>query len=105
MHKKVQPNKELVTPYIGQFPHCDQRVLHAPGECVYCDSHGLWQALRIAWGIAFTGYEPDGTELPDPATHARGDSVNKWRGNVAQPVQRVPGPPNPPRNPLDRPVA
>jgi hypothetical protein len=30
MHKKIQPDKEKVLPYIGQFPHCDQRVLHAP---------------------------------------------------------------------------
>jgi len=43
---------------IGQFPHCDQRVLHALGECEYCDRHPEWQALREAWGIAFTGHPP-----------------------------------------------
>jgi hypothetical protein len=43
---------------IAQFPHCDQRVLHAPGECEYCDRHPDWQALRKAWGIAFTGHAP-----------------------------------------------
>lgn len=70
---------------IPQFPHCDQRVLHAPGECVYCDKHSDWQALRAAWGIAFTGWEPEGTELPCPADHARGNAtVNKWRGNQAR---------------------
>lgn len=40
---------------IAQFPHCDSRVLHGPGECRYCDSHPEWQELRQAWGIAFTG--------------------------------------------------
>ena len=84
MFKRLKPN-ENVRHYLGQFPHCDQRVLHAPGECKYCDKHGEWQALRIAWGIAFTGYEPEGKELPDPATNARGlRSINSWGGNVAK---------------------
>lgn len=38
-----------------QFPHCDQRVLHAKGRCEFCDRHPDWQKLREAWGIAFTG--------------------------------------------------
>lgn len=41
-----------------QFPHCDQRVLHAPGLCRYCDRHPEWQKLREKWGIAFTGQLP-----------------------------------------------
>lgn len=40
---------------IKQFPHCDSRVLHAPGKCEFCDKHPDWQDLRLAWGIAFTG--------------------------------------------------
>jgi hypothetical protein len=43
---------------LAQFPHCDQRVLHSPGECEYCDRHPEWQALREAWGIAYTGHAP-----------------------------------------------
>jgi hypothetical protein len=31
-------------------------VLHAPGECEYCDAHPEWQELREAWGIAYTGH-------------------------------------------------
>lgn len=85
MFKKVVPAKPLGS-YIGQFPHCDQRILHAPGECEFCDNHGEWQDLRLAWGIAFTGYEPEGTELPDPATNARSLGVlNRWVGNIARP--------------------
>lgn len=83
MFKRVKPNK-LVQSFIEQFPHCDQRVLHAPGECEYCDKHLDWQALRLSWGIAFTNYEPEGDELPCPAMHARGDTVNRWHGNVAK---------------------
>lgn len=40
------------------YPHCDARVLHAPGECAYCDEHPDWQKLREVWGIAFTGHRP-----------------------------------------------
>lgn len=83
MFKKIKPNL-VVHDIIDQFPHCDQRVLHAPNECSYCDDHKEWQALRVAWGIAFTGYEPEGKELPCPATYARGETLNKWPGNVAK---------------------
>ena len=41
-----------------QFPHCDSRILHRPSECEFCDQHPEWQALRKAWGIAFTGHVP-----------------------------------------------
>lgn len=43
---------------ISTFPHCDQRILHKPGECEFCDEHPDWQELRKAWGIAFTGHVP-----------------------------------------------
>lgn len=38
---------------IRQFPHCDQKVLHAPGECQYCDERPEWQELREAWALLF----------------------------------------------------
>jgi hypothetical protein len=70
---------------IKQFPHCDQRILHAPGECEYCDGHPDWQALRLAWQIAFTGHLPADTWLPDPADYARppGSPADhrQWGGN------------------------
>lgn len=84
MYKRVEPSllKSNTSPV---FPHCDQRILHAPGECHYCDKRPGWQELRIAWGIAFTGYIPEGKELPDPATHARGfENLNAWDGNKAK---------------------
>lgn len=51
---------------VGQFPHCDQRILHAPGECKYCDWAPEWQALRQAWGVAFTGSEQSLRLLANP---------------------------------------
>jgi hypothetical protein len=88
MHKKIRPAKHTKH-FIRQFPHCDQRVLHAPGECEYCDMHPDWQEIREAWGIAFTGYEPDAGELPCPATVKRPlDVINMWGGNVPRPVKK-----------------
>lgn len=97
MFKKVTPKKfdnPLQVAAI-QPAHCDPRVLHAPGECEFCDKLPQLQALRQIWGIAYTNYEPDAGELPCPANHARGDIVNKWAGNVARPL--------PARKPEDRP--
>jgi hypothetical protein len=82
---------------IGTVPHCDPRILHAPGECEFCDQRAELQALRRVWGIAFTGHAPvkrgDGAmELPCPADAARGDTHQKWGGNRAAkpaPVDRT----------------
>jgi hypothetical protein len=82
MHKILKLPKRVRD--IKTFPHCDPRVLHSFGECEFCDLHPEWQELRVAWGIAFTGWEPDENELQDPATVARPlDVVNKWGGNRA----------------------
>lgn len=70
------------------YPHCDARILHAPGECEYCDMRPDWQVLRQTWGIAFTGYTPEDKELPCPADYARGDSHKLWGGNVAKPKNK-----------------
>lgn len=89
MFKKVTPDYSIIQ-RIPQFPHCDSRVLHAPGECQHCDKFSEWQALRMAWGIAFTGWEPEDKELPDPAAAARGlTNVNRWGGNIARPKRTV----------------
>lgn len=44
-------------------PHCDQRILHEHGECWACDLYPDWQALRVKWGIAFTGHQPEEERL------------------------------------------
>ncbi len=76
---------------IAQFPHCDQMVLHAPGDCGYCDEHPEWQVLRRVWGIAFTGHAPGlvypdypaaGYQLPCPSDLRRGQGgAHVWGGN------------------------
>ena len=85
-----------------KYPHCDQRVLHAPSKCIYCDLFPDMQLGRRMAGIAFSGEEPVDGQLPCPAdvavaTGQRGD-YNQWYGNVAtkEPVQWIPPMPAPP---------
>ena len=69
------------------IPHCDQRILHAPGECQWCDEHSDAQWLRIEWGIAFTGHQPGAREVACPADASRPQGTEsdhrRWYGNVA----------------------
>ena len=63
------------------YPHCDDAVLHAPGECVYCDRYPEAQARREANGINFTG-QHDPSREPCPAEARRGlGAINRWSGN------------------------
>lgn len=70
-------------------PHCDQRILHAPGECKYCDDFDEWQEARELWGIAYTGHTPTDGQIPCPADVARPPGSEsdhrRWGGNVAKP--------------------
>lgn len=69
---------------IKRFPHCDQRILHAPGVCEFCDKQQEWQELRQAWGINFTG-QHDPEKIICPAEQARTlENMEKWYGNVPQ---------------------
>lgn len=75
---------------MATMPHCDSAVLHAPGECEYCDAYPSWQEARQAWGIAFTGHPPtDEQPLPCPSeTHRDLDTINRWPGNRPTPPGR-----------------
>ncbi len=77
----------MTTPNRAAMPHCDQRILHAPGECVYCDGYPDWQELRRMWGIDFTGHHTPG-KLPCPADYHRPagspSDHRTWDGNVAR---------------------
>jgi hypothetical protein len=88
--------------HITQFPHCDPRVLHAPEDnCEFCNKHPLWQELRKAWGIAFTGhsFDKDGKlfeldhgwiQQPCPAEANRGmKSIDGWHGNICMTPERI----------------
>jgi hypothetical protein len=56
-------NEQIMT-----SPHCNVQVIHAPGECYYCDTYAPdQQSARIASNTPFTPNEANG-----------------WEGNVAQ---------------------
>lgn len=79
---------------IKQFPHCDPCVLHAPGECKYCDKHPEWQELRQSWDINFTGksgdHDPYSKWLPCPSDYNRGlAGAHMWPGNQPRPKNEV----------------
>jgi hypothetical protein len=67
-------------------PHCDPAILHAPGECSFCDQQPEWQALRQLWGICFTGHPPaTERETACPSDLRRPGGVNQlWPGNQAR---------------------
>lgn len=62
--------------------HCDQTILHAPGECQFCDHYPEAQALRQWWRINFTGHNDD-DKAPCPSTYFRTDEArDAWPGNT-----------------------
>lgn len=64
--------------------HCDPAVLHAPGECSYCDLYPEAQLFREMWGINYTGWN-ELNKLPCPAEARRDVNViNKWVGNTPE---------------------
>jgi hypothetical protein len=84
-----------------QYPHCDWRVLHAPGECRYCDGHPDWQAERVAERVTFTD-DPRNRDLVEQflltgfpcgvdgwracsGYAARGERIKVWGGNAPRP--------------------
>jgi hypothetical protein len=80
----------------GHFPHCDHRIVHKPGECVYCDEYAsMLQYIRQMWNINFTNYHivetSEGTAmLPCPAEVARPlEVLNMWGGNVAKTQEMI----------------
>jgi hypothetical protein len=69
----------------SKVPHCDSRVLHAPGECRYCDGFPEWQQARRVWGINFTGHHDKGFRKC-PSESSRGlKTIEQWPGNRAEP--------------------
>lgn len=69
-------------PLILVSAHCDNRVLHSPGYCNYCDQEGAEaQQQRLRLGVSFTN-QPDRGKYPDPALTFRDEeSINGWGGN------------------------
>lgn len=69
----------------AKYPHCDALVLHAPGECKYCDRYPDAQQWRIINKINFTGHnDPDKAQCPAEQRRKLA-TINRWYGNVARP--------------------
>ncbi len=69
------------------MPHCDQRVLHRPGTCVYCDKFPDLQHAREVMMINFTDTN-DRDKVPCPSTWFRSrETIERWPGNRATPEE------------------
>lgn len=66
---------------IQQFPHCDPQILHAPGECTFCDMHPDWQELREVWKINFTGHHLKNRRTCPAEMDRPVETIHKWHGN------------------------
>lgn len=72
----------------AKHPHCDDLVLHAPGECEFCDLYPRRQRDRQRARVRFTGelvgFYPYETE-PCPSEKLRPlDVIEAWPGNRAR---------------------
>lgn len=70
--------------HLYSMAHCDYMVLHAPGECQFCDRHPKQQEYRRTHNINFTG-EKNPNKRPCPAELIRGDICQEWGGNKPVP--------------------
>jgi hypothetical protein len=78
--QRVMPNRDLYKD--KRFPHCDERVLHAPGQCIYCDDCQLAQLDRLENNVCFTG-EDNPSKTPCPSDVERGlAGAHHWYGNT-----------------------
>ena len=66
------------------YPHCDQRILHAPGQCVYCDQFGPLQEARLDQRVNFTGEYREGFSQCPAERERPLETINRWYGNVAR---------------------
>jgi len=70
-----------------QAPHCDPLVIHAPGECQYCDKYAeTRQKNRIIRHVNFTGhYDSDKTLCPSEYFRPA-ETIHLWHGNQPQEI-------------------
>lgn len=74
----VDPHPEMPV-----APHCDSLILHAPGECKFCDVYPSWQQGRMQGRVNFTNHH-DSDLAECPSTWRRDDETrDRWPGNRA----------------------
>jgi hypothetical protein len=64
-----------------RIPHCDAWVLHAPGECQYCDGHPEWQKWRTDNRMNFTGHYDQEKDICPAEKRRSVGKINAWGGN------------------------
>lgn len=73
-------NEEFQEKY--SFPHCDSKIMHSVGTCIYCDKYPERQQYRIDSNTNFSN-ENDPNKLPCPSTYLRSaENRDRWYGNV-----------------------
>lgn len=74
--------EEVYNQLIYVQAHCDNRTLHSPGVCKYCDKYPEAQELRKQLGVRFSDELIVDERIPCPAMAARSfDHLNAWGGN------------------------
>ncbi len=69
---------------MAEYPHCDSKVIHAPGECRFCDMHPELQERRAKSGVNFTGHYDEGKSICPAELQRPLDIINRWPGNVPE---------------------
>lgn len=71
---------EYLDAWEAPFPHCDSRVLHSPGVCVYCDQVKPLQEYRKMCGLPFSD-ELQANDALLPGETRNVASAHAWGGN------------------------
>lgn len=62
------------------YPHCDNRVLHSPGVCDFCDKADTLQQYRRMLGLKYTD-ELQANDALLPGQDRTRASADAWGGN------------------------
>lgn len=62
------------------YPHCDQRILHSPGACEFCDLAKVLQQYRAMLHLKFTDQLGENDPLLPGETRTKA-SAERWGGN------------------------
>lgn len=78
--RAVEQYQEYLDNYPDPYPHCDERVLHSPGTCRFCDMTPELQQYREMCGLPYTDFLQAKDALLPGETRTRA-SAEAWGGN------------------------